>query len=146
MTEHSKVRRRFSPRLTAQTVSALSVDPAGARFVTGGYDYDCKLFDFGGMDSSMKSFRSWEPCGSYQVRAACSIATRLQGSSLTADRSTQVHDVAFNLAGDHILVAGGTCMPKLYDRDAHEVYVRYSVRLADVAAPSSPKATCTSAT
>ena len=69
MTEHSKVRRPpcvFADSL--QTVSALSIDPAGARFVTGGYDYDCKLFDFGGMDSNMKSFRSWEPCGSYQVR------------------------------------------------------------------------------
>lgn len=39
-------------------------------------------------------------------------------------RGVQIHDVAWNLAGDHILVATGTSIPKLYDRDAHEVCVR----------------------
>lgn len=43
-----------------QTVSALSVDPAGARVVSGSYDYDCKLWDFGGMNASFKPFRTFE--------------------------------------------------------------------------------------
>ena len=38
-------------------VSALAMDPSGARVVTGGYDYDVRLWDFAGMDSSLQSFR-----------------------------------------------------------------------------------------
>ncbi|KAK2155022.1 hypothetical protein LSH36_251g04039 [Paralvinella palmiformis] len=34
-----------------KAVSALGLDPSGARLVTGGYDYDVKLWDFAGMDS-----------------------------------------------------------------------------------------------
>ena len=43
-------------------VSALALDPSGARLVTGGYDYDVKLFDFAGMDSTLKPFRTIRPC------------------------------------------------------------------------------------
>ena len=43
-------------------VSALAMDPSGARVVTGGYDYDVKLWDFAGMDSSLQSFRTIRPC------------------------------------------------------------------------------------
>ena len=46
-------------------VSALGLDPAGARLVTGGYDYDIKFWDFAGMDNSLQSFRSMTPCGRY---------------------------------------------------------------------------------
>lgn len=51
----------------SKTVSALSLDPSGARLVSGSYDYACKLWDFGGMNSSFKPFRSWEPRESHQV-------------------------------------------------------------------------------
>lgn len=43
-------------------VSALSVDHAGARLVTGSVDYDVKLWDFAGMNSSLQSFRTIRPC------------------------------------------------------------------------------------
>lgn len=43
-------------------VSALALDPSGARLVTGSYDFDVKLWDFAGMDPSLKSFRSLRPC------------------------------------------------------------------------------------
>jgi len=43
-------------------VSALSLDPSGARLVTGGYEYDVKFWDFAGMDSSLRSFRTITPC------------------------------------------------------------------------------------
>ena len=33
------------------------MDPSGARVVIGGYDYDVRLWDFAGMDSSFQSFR-----------------------------------------------------------------------------------------
>ena len=43
-------------------VSALALDVSGARLVTGGYDYDVKLWDFAGMDASLQSFRKCTPC------------------------------------------------------------------------------------
>lgn len=43
-------------------LSALALDPSGARLVTGGYDYDVKFWDFAGMDSSLQSFRNIRPC------------------------------------------------------------------------------------
>lgn len=51
-----------------KVVSALALDPSGARIVSGSHDYDCKLWDFGGMDMRGKPFKSWEPAGSYHVR------------------------------------------------------------------------------
>jgi len=43
-------------------VSALSLDPSGARLVSGGFEYDIKFWDFAGMDSSLRSFRTITPC------------------------------------------------------------------------------------
>ena len=51
-----------------KVISALGLDPSGARLVSGSYDYDCKIWDFGGMDSRCKPFKNWEPAGSYYVR------------------------------------------------------------------------------
>lgn len=50
-----------------KVISALALDPSGARVVSGSYDYDCKLWDFGGMDHRCKPFKTWEPAGSYYV-------------------------------------------------------------------------------
>ena len=50
-----------------KVVSALALDPSGARIVSGSHDYDCKLWDFGGMDMRCKPFKSWEPTGTYYV-------------------------------------------------------------------------------
>ena len=46
----------------SKPISALTLDPSGARLVTGSYDYSVKLWDFAGMDTSFKSFRSIYPC------------------------------------------------------------------------------------
>jgi len=54
-----------------KVISALALDPSGARLVSGSHDYDCKLWDFGGMDVRCKPFNSWEPAGSYHVRFGC---------------------------------------------------------------------------
>lgn len=51
-----------------KVVSALTLDPSGARIVSGSHDYDCKLWDFGGMDWRCKPFKTWEPAGTYYVR------------------------------------------------------------------------------
>lgn len=51
-----------------KVISALALDPSGARVLSGSHDYDCKLWDFGGMTSHPRSFKTWEPAGSYYVR------------------------------------------------------------------------------
>ena len=45
----------------------MSMDPSGARLVTGSYDYDLKIWDFGGMKSDFKPFRSFESRPGHQV-------------------------------------------------------------------------------
>ena len=57
-----------------KVVSALALDPSGARVLSGSHDYDCKLWDFGGMDWRCKPFKTWEPAGTYYVRRHFSIA------------------------------------------------------------------------
>lgn len=44
-----------------KTVTTVTIDPNGNRLATGGYDYEVKLWDFAGMDASMRSFRTFEP-------------------------------------------------------------------------------------
>ena len=51
--------------------SALALDPAGSRCCTGSYDYQAKLWDFNGMNSSLQSFRQFEPVEGHQVRQIC---------------------------------------------------------------------------
>ncbi|GAA5863713.1 hypothetical protein JCM3774_001223 [Rhodotorula dairenensis] len=80
-----------------KTVSALSIDPAGARVVSGSYDYDCKLWDFGGMNANFKPFRTFECKPGHQVL-----------------------DVQFSITGDSFLAATGSTQVKLYDRDGAE--------------------------
>lgn len=50
-----------------KVISALALDPSGARVLSGSHDYDCKLWDFGGMDHRCKPFKTWEPAGTYYV-------------------------------------------------------------------------------
>ncbi|KIJ45504.1 hypothetical protein M422DRAFT_59720 [Sphaerobolus stellatus SS14] len=80
-----------------KVVTALTLDPSGARIISGSHDWDCKLWDFGGMTASAKPFKTWEPAGSYYI-----------------------HDVKYSLAGDQFLCISGTSQAKLYDRDGEE--------------------------
>ncbi|PWN24628.1 WD40 repeat-like protein, partial [Jaminaea rosea] len=78
-------------------LSALSIDSSGARLVTGGYDYDVRLWDFGGMTSSFEPFKRLdEPFGSYWL-----------------------HDVAWSPRNDAFLAASGTSQARLYDREGN---------------------------
>ena len=43
-------------------VSAMGLDPSGARLVTGSLDYEVRFWDFAGMDASLQSFRTLRPC------------------------------------------------------------------------------------
>ncbi|TFY72638.1 hypothetical protein EVG20_g378 [Dentipellis fragilis] len=80
-----------------KVVSALALDPSGARILSGSHDYDCKLWDFGGMDLRCKPFKTWEPAGTYYI-----------------------NDLKYSPDGHHFLVISGTTQPKLYDRDGEE--------------------------
>ncbi|ORZ14236.1 WD40-repeat-containing domain protein [Absidia repens] len=80
-----------------RVVSALALDPAGARLVTGGYDYDVKLWDFAGMDQTFRPFRSLNPFGDHQI-----------------------HDIHYSLSGDVFLGVPGSASIKLFNRDGIE--------------------------
>ncbi len=89
----------------------MDIDQSGARIATGSYDYDVKLWDFGGMSSSFRPFKSFEPSGSYFV-----------------------HDVRWAPAGDALLVVSGTAQAKVYTRDGEEpvVYKKGDVYIRDM--------------
>nr|CAG4641550.1 EOG090X0364 [Eurycercus lamellatus] len=78
-------------------VSALSVDHAGARLVTGSVDYDVKLWDFAGMSSSLQSFRTIRPVECHPIL-----------------------DLHYSITGDAILIISGTAQAKVVDRDGYE--------------------------
>lgn len=96
-------------------ISALTLDPSGARVLSGSHDYDCKLWDFGGMTTQTRSFKTWEPAGSYYVGALC-IGTL----ECDSDWVCQVNDLKYSNDGQQFLVVSATIQPKLYDRDGEE--------------------------
>lgn len=49
-------------------LTAIGVDPAGARVATGGFDFDVKLWDFGGMDNACRPFKAFRPCEEHQIK------------------------------------------------------------------------------
>ncbi|TFY74140.1 hypothetical protein EWM64_g9872 [Hericium alpestre] len=94
-----------------KVVSALALDSSGARILSGSYDYDCKLWDFGGMDMRCKPFKTWEPAGTYYI-----------------------HDLKYSPDGHNFLVVSGTTQAKLYDRDGEEqaIYVKGDPYIRDM--------------
>ncbi|KAG0145157.1 hypothetical protein CROQUDRAFT_46155 [Cronartium quercuum f. sp. fusiforme G11] len=94
-----------------KTVSSLSLDPSGARLVSGSYDYTCKLWDFGGMNSSFKPFRSWEPRESHQI-----------------------HQTVWSNTGDSFIVVTAANQPQLYDRDGAQIaeYIKGDMYIRDM--------------
>lgn len=82
-----------------KAISALSVDPAGSRLVSGSIDYDVKYWDFQGMGFSRESFRSFRPADGYPVQS-----------------------IDYSCSGDKVLVVSGSPQGKVYDRDGVEVY------------------------
>ncbi|GJJ70250.1 hypothetical protein EMPS_02599 [Entomortierella parvispora] len=82
----------------SKTVSAMALDPAGTRLVTGGYDFNVCFWDFAGMDTRFKPFRSMEPCGAHQI-----------------------HELKYSLTGDKILIISGEAKARIYDRNGVEI-------------------------
>uniref|UniRef100_A0A6Q2ZPK5 WD repeat-containing protein 70 n=1 Tax=Esox lucius TaxID=8010 RepID=A0A6Q2ZPK5_ESOLU len=79
-------------------VSALALDPSGARLVTGGYDFDVRFWDFAGMDAALNAFRTIQPCECHQIRS-----------------------LQYSITGDVILVVSGNAQAKVLDRDGFPV-------------------------
>jgi hypothetical protein len=77
----------------SKAVACVSIEPAGNRLVTGSLDYSMKMFDFGGMDSRHRHFKSMEP-----------------------EEGHPVVSVAHSPSGDKMVVATGSAQPKIYDR------------------------------
>jgi len=94
-----------------KAVSCLSVEPAGNRVVTGSYDYSVKLYDFGGMDSRHRSFKSVEAQENHMVVA-----------------------ISHSPSGDRFITATGSAQPKIYDREGKELikFVRGDMYLRDL--------------
>eukprot|EP00743_Colponemidia_sp_Colp-15_P009177 GILK01010013.1.p1 GENE.GILK01010013.1~~GILK01010013.1.p1 ORF type:complete len:569 (+),score=120.33 GILK01010013.1:113-1708(+) len=82
----------------SKTITALALDPSGSRLLTGSNDYTVKMWDFAGMHSDMRSFRSIEPHENHQVQA-----------------------LSFSPTGAEWLVCTGNAQAKLYDRDGKDI-------------------------
>ncbi|KAI9352068.1 WD40-repeat-containing domain protein [Obelidium mucronatum] len=95
-----------------RTVSALTLDPSGARLISGGRDCTVKLWDFHGMNETFRPFRSIdEPCGGNPIR-----------------------DLQFSNSGDQFLIASGANQAKLYDREGKMLteYMKGDMYLRDM--------------
>lgn len=78
-------------------VTALSIDPAGARIVSGGRDEYLKCWDFNGMDATCKPF--------------------LQVDKIAG--GTPVSCLEFSISGDKFLVSSGEMQARIFDRDGY---------------------------
>ncbi|KAK9476587.1 WD40-repeat-containing domain protein [Lipomyces japonicus] len=116
---------QFTIKQHAKTVSALDVDPAGTRLLSGSYDYHLNLYDFASMSlSSLSPFRSFEPADAHLIHAA-----------------------KFSPSGDAILVITGSSQAKVFSRDGKDEreFVRGDMYLTDMHNTSGHVAELTSA-
>lgn len=80
-------------------MAALALDAAGTRLASGGYDYELRFWDFAGMDSQLRSFRTVEPCAGHALRSLC-----------------------YNTRGSHILAVAGSAQAYVLDREGVELF------------------------
>lgn len=126
----------------------MGLDPAGARLVTGGYDYDVKFWDFAGMDASLRHFRQIRPCErcvfclslcgrqrvlkrvsgnlSSEIYLWCIVCCWCEFCAQTTASaillcSHVIKSLEYSSTGEHILVAAGNAQPKVLDRDGYEI-------------------------
>ncbi|KAL2632458.1 hypothetical protein R1flu_017144 [Riccia fluitans] len=77
-----------------KVVSALAVDPTGSRVLTGGYDYNVRMYDFQGMNAQLRSFRQLEPSEGHQLRS-----------------------LSWSPTADMFIAVTGSAQAKIFDRD-----------------------------
>lgn len=78
----------------SKTITAVAMDPSGARLACGGADYMVRVFDFGAMDRSHRPLRELQP---------------VEGQP--------IHALAFSGNGDRFAVATGHAKARVFDRD-----------------------------
>ena len=95
----------------------MTIDANGGRLATGGYDYDVKLWYFTGMDSSLKSFRTLQPCEWYfkSIKLVFSMFNWINF------KSHQIRSLEFNISGDGILIIASNAQAKIIDREGKNV-------------------------
>lgn len=81
-----------------KAVTAVSMEPAGNRVVTGSLDYNVRVFDFGGMDQRHRPFKTFEAEDGYPIVA-----------------------MSHSPSGDRFIVATGSCIPKIFDREGEMI-------------------------
>ena len=80
-----------------KAVISLTGDSSGVRLASGSVDYNLNFWDFSGMDKSMKSFRTIQPCENHPIRC-----------------------LQYSITGDMLLVISGSSQAKVLDRDGFE--------------------------
>ena len=104
-----------------RAVTTMTVDPAGARLITGSTDCTLKLHDFASMTpSTIRAFKSVDPS--------------LKKQSAAQDTHA-VHYAAFNpLSPSHVLVVTATAQPRILSRDGETLteFVKGDMYLRDL--------------
>ncbi|XP_031621375.1 gastrulation defective protein 1 homolog [Contarinia nasturtii] len=80
-----------------RSILALASDPSGARLASGSIDSSLCFWNFAGMDTSMRSFRTLNPAENYPIRSLC-----------------------YSVTGDMIMIVSGNSQAKVLDRDGFE--------------------------
>ena len=94
-----------------KSVCALGIDRSGARVASGSTDYDVKLWDFGGMASNLRPFKTFEPAENYPVI-----------------------QLAFAPQSKNLLCLNAAPQPRVYDYNGNElaVYKKGDVFMRDM--------------
>ncbi|KAJ5317679.1 hypothetical protein PENANT_c004G09130 [Penicillium antarcticum] len=104
-----------------RAVTTMTVDPSGARLITGSTDCTLKLHDFASMTpSTIRAFKSVDPS--------------LKKQSAAQDTHA-VHYAAFNpLSPSYVLVVTATAQPRILDRDGETLteFVKGDMYLRDL--------------
>lgn len=119
----SKIATPSDPRPGGgRAVSAISIDPAGSRFVTGCSDTNLRFYDFGGMDADQNAFRE-----------------------VTVEEGHPIVSHCHSNTGDRILVATTSAQPKVLDRDGKEIiqFAKGDVYVTDMSRTIGHTATVT---
>jgi len=105
-----------------RSISALSLDPAGSRFVTGCTDTNIRLYDFNGMDASQNAFRE-----------------------VTVEEGHPIVALCHSNTGDRMLVGTTSAQPMVLDRDGREIiqFAKGDVYVTDMSRTIGHTATIT---
>ena len=90
--------------MEASTISAVAMDPSGARFALGSMDSALRLYDFGGLNAD-------DPSPFQNVYVQEGYPTR---------------SIAYAPSGDRFVVATGSSQPRMMDRDGSEELLEFA--------------------